>query len=258
MWAHRGASAYRPENTIPAFVLAEEQGADGIECDVMFCRDGELVVCHDERLDRLCGVPVAVRELPLAELQKLPVLDRAFPGIGATIPTLAEAVASVGSGIQWNVELKVDRHHDAEAIARAAATLIRTLPLEGRVLVSSFHPLALLALRTAAPEIPTAYLREGGGGLQGAWHRIWERLTATEAIHPDFASVDEGSVRRWKRAGWAVNVWTVDDEEDLLALDRLEVDGVITNRPDVALSLYSETARSSRGRKPAASQDART
>lgn len=261
VWAHRGASAYEPENTIPAFRLAEAQGADGIECDVMLSRDGSLVVCHDERLDRLCGVPVRVAELPLGELQRLPILAGHFPSSRATIPTLAEAVASVGERMCWNVEIKVERHEDAETLARRAVEVIRSLPLEGRVLVSSFHPLALLAVRTSAPEIPTAYLREGGGRWQGAWHRVWEKLTATTAIHPDVDSVDEASVERWRKAGWAVNVWTVDDEARLRWLADLGVDGVITNRPDRALSLYLSadgTESNSMGLKPAASQEANT
>ncbi|WP_373044625.1 glycerophosphodiester phosphodiesterase [Vulgatibacter sp.] len=239
VWAHRGASAYAPENTAPAFELARRQGADGIECDVMRCGSGELVVCHDERLDRLCGIPVAVRELPLAELRRLPVLAARFPGAGGTIPTFEEAVEVAGPAMRWNVELKVDRHADAEPLARAAAAAVARLGLEERVLASSFHPLALLTLRTAAPALPTAYLWEGDGAVLGTWHRAWGRITATAAVHPEHRLVDEAAVRRWHRAGLLVNTWTVDEPEELLRLRAAGVDGVITNRPDVAIATYA-------------------
>lgn len=238
VWAHRGASAYAPENTVPAFVLAAEQGADGIECDVMRCASGELVVCHDEKLDRLCGIPVYVRELPLPELRRLPVLRDRFPGVRATIPTLEEAVEAAGPAMLWNVELKVDRHDEAEGLAREAARAIARLRLEERVLVSSFHPHALLTMRSAAPQIPTAYLWERGGRLSSAWHRLWGRVTSNAALHPEHVLVDEAAVRRWHRAGLLVNTWTVDDPDELERLRAAGVDGVITNRPDVALRTY--------------------
>ncbi len=238
VWAHRGASAYAPENSVPAFELAASQGADGIECDVMLCASGELVVCHDDRLDRLCGLPVYVRELPLRELRRLPLLQGRFPGSVATIPTLEEAVEAAGPGMLWNVELKVDRHEDAEPLARAAARALARLPLENRVIVSSFHPLALLTLRGAAPEVPTAYLWERSGRLLSGWHRVWGRLASTTAVHPEHVLVDEAAVQRWHKAGLLVNVWTVDEPAELLRLRRAGVDGVITNEPDVALRTY--------------------
>lgn len=237
VWAHRGASAYAPENTVPAFELARDQGADGIECDVMVCGSGELVVCHDERLDRLCGLPVHVRDLPLDELRRLRVLTGRFPDTHATIPTLAEAVEAAGPAILWNVEIKVDRHEEAETLARATAAAIERLHLEGRVLVSSFHPLALLTLRTCAPHLPTAYLWEKGLRL---WHGFWGAVTATAALHPDEAVVDRAAVEAWHRTGKIVNTWTVDDPARMRELRDAGVDGIITNRPDVALATLRE------------------
>lgn len=237
VWAHRGASEVAPENTIPAFEAAAAAGADGIECDVMRCASGELVVCHDERLDRLCGIPVAVRELPLRELRRLAVLRDRFPGVQAAIPTLAEAIEAAGPGMRWNLELKVDRHEEAEPLARAAAREIERLPLAGRVLVSSFHPLALLTLRSVAPTIPTAYLWEEGGGLRGGWHRLWGRLTSNHALHPERRLVDPEAVRRWHRAGLLVNTWTVDEPDEIRRVATAGVDGLITNRPSEALRI---------------------
>lgn len=235
IWAHRGASADAPENTIPAFEQARAQGAFGIECDVVLCGSGELVVVHDERLDRLCGLPVAVRDLPLSELRRLRVLEQRFPGMEAGIPTFEEAVEAAGPEMRWNVELKVHRHEEAEPLARVAAATFARLEIGARVLASSFHPLALLTLRVEAPDLPTAYLWEGRPGLlpQG-WQGLWRRLTATAAVHPPHEQATPGRVRRWHGEGFVVNAWTVDDPEEMRRLDEAGVDGVITNLPALA------------------------
>lgn len=231
VYAHRGASASMPENTCAAFELAARQGADGIECDLRLCGSGELVVCHDERLDRLAGLPLSVTELPLGELQAIPILPDRFPGTSAVVPTLEEAVECAGPGLVWNLEIKVDRHEDAEVLARAVAEAIPRLPLAGRVLVSSFHPLALLTVRKVAPGIPTAWLWERGGLGQRAWAAFWGRLCATHALHPDVTMVRVEDVAGWHRRGLLVNVWTVDDPAEIERLRGWGVDGVITNRP---------------------------
>jgi len=239
VYAHRGSSLERPENSCAAFELAAAQGADGIECDVRRCASGELVVCHDETLERLAGVPVAVRDLPLAALQRLEILEDRFPGVGARIPTLAEAIEAGGEALIWNLELKVDRHVEAEPLAHQAVKEIARLRLADRVLVSSFHPQALLSLRVAAPTIPTAWLWERKAGLGRVWDDLWGRLCASAALHPQAEAVTAAQVERWHDRGMAVNPWTVDDPEELDRLRACGVDGVITNVPALALARFT-------------------
>ena len=107
IYAHRGASAYAPENTLPAFQAAMEQGADGIELDVHLSRDGELVVIHDEELDRTTNGTGLVKDHTLAELKKL-CADNGMSGYGdVRIPTLQEVLELVKpSGMLVNIELK--------------------------------------------------------------------------------------------------------------------------------------------------------
>lgn len=256
MWAHRGASARAPENTCAAFALADEQGADGIECDVRLCASGELVVCHDERLDRLCGIPVAVRELPLRELRRLHVLRDRFPGAEATIPTLEEAIAAAGPRMRWNVELKVDRHEQAEPLARAMVAWLRRTERADRVLVSSFHPLAILTCRRLAPELATAYLFEPDG-FNALWHGFWLRTAASAAVHPPVEAVRKSRVERWQRLGLCVNPWVSNDADEMRRLADAGVDGIITDVPALALQVLSGDGPSwtSTGRKSAASQE---
>ncbi len=241
VYAHRGASADAPENTLPAFELARQQGADGIECDLRFAAGGQIVVCHDETLGRLAGIPEAVRDLSLDELRELPILASRFPDVAASIPTLDEAVAVAGPQMIWNLELKVDRHEDAEPLALAAVRAIADLPLLDRVIVSSFHPLALLTVRKAAPLLPTAWLWEADGPLGDFGSDLFGRLCATVALHPESKAVTPTRLLRWHRRGMLVNTWTVDDPAELRRLRAWGVDGVITNRPAEALRVFGRS-----------------
>jgi glycerophosphoryl diester phosphodiesterase len=237
VYAHRGASAAAPENTVAAFAAARRLGADAVECDVMACKSGELVVCHDERLDRLAGIPAAVRDLPLAALRELAVLAERFPGTRAGIPTLAEAVEAGGPDLVWNIELKVDRAEDAGPLARAAVDEVASLDLDGRLLISSFHPVALLVLREVAPWLPTAFLWEAPA--RPIWHGLLGLALSSTAVHPEATLVDARVVRRWHRWGKLVDVWTVDEPDEIRRLAAIGVDGIVTNRPDVALAALS-------------------
>lgn len=228
VWAHRGASADAPENTQAAFAEAERQGAEGIECDLRLCRSGELVVFHDEDLRRLAGLPVALRELPLEELRRLRIL-----GTKETIPTIDEAFASVSSRMLWNLELKVDRHSEAEPLAREVVAWVRRTGVGGRVLLSSFHPLALLTCRRLAPDLATAYLWLADS-FHPFWHGLWLRMGSSAAVHPPLRAVSAERVARWQRLGLCVNAWVSNDPEEMRRLDEAGVDGIITDRPALA------------------------
>ena len=247
--AHRGASAERTENTLAAFAHARSLGADGIELDVMRCASGEVVVFHDDDLLRLAGRPGRVRDLPLGALRDVPLAG------GGTIPTLDEVLDELGPTALVNVELKSEERSRAleqsalaglarkglrwidalrdDGLARATADCLARHDLGERALVSSFDPLLLGRFRTLAPRAPTGLLfhREESWPLREAWAAP---LLRPSALHPDARMVDARALCGWRRGGRAVHVWTVDDPREIACLATLGVDGIITNRPDVA------------------------
>jgi glycerophosphoryl diester phosphodiesterase len=229
VWAHRGACKERPENTLAAFRLAEEQGADGVELDVMRCRSGEVVVFHDDDLSRLAGRPERVRDLGLEELR------RARVG-GEPIPTLEEVLHALRPSTLVNIELKAPERRGAahlrelvdDGLAAEVARLVARAGADERALVSSFHPLLLLRLRLAAPALATGLLFHGELGLP--LRRAWAAsLLRTTALHPEAPLVTARRVRAWQAEGRAVNVWTVDDPAVVRFLAAVGVDGIITN-----------------------------
>lgn len=230
---HRGASAEAPENTLAAFRLALAEGADGVELDVWRCGSGEIVVIHDESTARTCGEPLSVPEAGLASLRALDA--GAWRGArfrGERIPLLAEVLEAL-PGAVVNVELKARRRGGDPALAAGVAAVVAAARAEARVIVSSFDFGLVEALRRAAPGLATGLL------FEEAWHWRWRvpvgvaRLRPS-ALHPDRRLCTAARVARWRRAGLAVNTWTVDAEAEQARLAERGVAALITNSPGAA------------------------
>ena len=243
LWAHRGASAHAPENTHAAFALAVEHGADGVELDVRDAACGTVVVAHDPTLERVspgrAGVVASMRAAQLAEVELV------APG-GATtrgIPTLEDTIDQVlGAGLRLNVEIKGDVP-DRMRTSRLVSTLLaKRSPLErAQIVVSSFRPEILLAVRASRAGVALGFLFDGENtGRYRAAGLV--RAIRPDGVHPQFRLADRASVQAWKRRGLFVNVWTVDDEERLRILASHGVDGLITNDPRRARAAFTTVA----------------
>ncbi|WP_294527344.1 glycerophosphodiester phosphodiesterase [uncultured Allofournierella sp.] len=237
VFAHRGASQYAPENTLEAFRLAMEQGAEGIELDVHLSADGELVVIHDETLERTTNGTGLVKDHTLAQLQALRA-DNHMEGFEAAhIPTLRQVLELVRPGnMQVNIELKTGILW-YEGIEEKTLELVKELGMQDRVVYSSFNHYSIEEVRRLDPTAETAYLfsdvifevekyaaRRGVKGLHPAlWHvKMADFLTD------------------YLQSGLAVRVWTVNRPEDMRLLMERGVDAVITNDPALALQVRAE------------------
>jgi glycerophosphoryl diester phosphodiesterase len=226
---HRGASAHVLENTAPAFARARADRADGVELDVSLCATGEVVVFHDDDLQRLAARPERVDALSLTALRAV-----TLPA-GGRIPTLEEAFEACGPELLVNVELKAGGTSAAglAMLADRVAAILHRTGTGARVLVSSFSPIAVRAWMRRAPQVPAALLfeRDAPLPLRRAWAAAWLRPAA---LNPDIALCTPERVVRWHARGYGVNVWTVDDEAALRACRDMGVDGIITNDPAVS------------------------
>jgi glycerophosphoryl diester phosphodiesterase len=225
--AHRGASGDRPENTLPAYELAVEQGADMIEIDLHRTRDGVIVVTHDERLAGLGGRG----EIADATFQEVRALDA---GGGERVPTLDEVLDGFGDRIAFNVELKRgsrDEYPELEALAVAAA---RGRGLLARTLFSSFYDPVLAGLRAEGADV-----RIGTLVSPRAPERWLERCRAVgaEAVHFWRGLASAETIATAHEAGLAVHVYTVDAPDEMRSLVGRGVDGLFTNHPGRLLAL---------------------
>lgn len=222
--AHRGDSAHAPENTLAAFRLAMQNGADGVELDVSLSADGELMVCHDSTVDRTTSGKGKIADLTLAQLKDLDAgawFGEAFTG--ERLPTLAEVFAALPDGL-IDVELKPGALNSP--LPERVAALIKQFGYESRVLITSFQPLYLKRL----PHLVTGLL-ELPGGLGKASHTVFTTFLQPRFIVPYYKSVtiDFMAAQRQKRRG--VIPWTVNDPHAIRAMRDLGVEAVITDDP---------------------------
>jgi glycerophosphoryl diester phosphodiesterase len=238
-FAHRGASAAAPGNTLAAFRLAAEMGADGVELDVQLACDGEAVVIHGSMVDRTTNGQGAVREMTLAQLKELDAgswFDPAFAG--ERIPTLQEVFGTIGHCLLVNVEIKslLGRSRGLEA---EVVRLIEDGNLAHRVIVSSFNPLSLWRVKRLNPNIPTALLY--APHLPLFLRRAWlGPIVPHEFRHPHCSMVDERFMAWARQKSYRVNVWAVNEPNEMRRLVALGVDGIITDRPDLLAEILAE------------------
>lgn len=239
IFGHRGASGYAPENTIEAFQLAVEMGADGVELDVQMTRDGELVVAHDETIDRVSNGSGRIAEMTLIELKKLR-FNRTHPEYGeAVIPTLGEVFELLGeTGLDINIELK-NSLIDYPGLERRVIELAeKKFDLE-RIIISSFNHASMLRVKAVDPRLVSGLLYEA------SMIEPWEYATrlGMDALHPQFAEVitPGGNCRKAHEAGIRVHTWTVNEPKIMKAVILEKADIMITNYPDLGCQVRSET-----------------
>ena len=231
IWAHRGASAYAPENTIPAFSLALEQGAQGLEIDVQRTADGVLVVIHDETINRTSSGFGRVTDLTFEELRRCDFSNGFIGHRNVQIPLLSDVLDLVApTKASINIELKnsVVLYPDLEL---EVAAMVTEAEMTERVVFSSFNHPSLANLRGILPPSQIGVLYSDG--LYNPWQ--YAHWIGAGALHPSWhAMLQPDYVRLAHEAGMRVNVWTVDGEEDVAHALEVGVDALITNFPDRA------------------------
>lgn len=234
IWAHRGASGYAPENTLDAFELAIKQHADGVELDVHLSADGEIIVAHDETIDRCANGKGSIAAMTLAELKKFD-FSKGMPGFeGTRVPTLAEVFALLRpTGLQVNVELKTTIEF-YPGIEKKCIDLARQMGMADRVWFSSFNHHSLLRAKQVDPAFPCGIL------YASTMVRPWDyaKGLGMEALHPMLTELlIPGEVTDSHATGIRVHTWTVNEQAHLELVAALGVDAIITNYPDRALKV---------------------
>ncbi|MDO8677171.1 MAG: glycerophosphodiester phosphodiesterase [Acidobacteriota bacterium] len=245
VFAHRGGARLAPENTIPAFDNGFALGADGFELDVQLSSDGIPVVIHDHTLERTTDHTGPVHALTADDLARVDAGHRfehdgvfTYRGRGIGIPRL-DAVLARYPDARIIIEMKGGQPELASAVARE----VRRASAVDRVCVGSFYQRSIATLRAEAPEIVTSASQpEARWTLHRSWVR-WPWIGPRPYVAfqvPEFAGrmrvVSPAFVRQVHREGQVLQVWVVNDEADIIRLLEWGVDGVISDRPDIAVS----------------------
>ncbi|OPX43858.1 putative glycerophosphoryl diester phosphodiesterase 1 [Ruminiclostridium hungatei] len=234
IWAHRGASAQAPENSMEAFRLANRQQADGIELDIHMTRDGHLVVAHDETIDRCSNGSGRIIDMTLKELLTYDFSNHMDGYRNIRIPTLEEVLHFVkGTRLTVNIELKSGLV-TYEGIEEKAIRLVSDMGMKKRVLYSSFNHHSLMLIKKIDRAIPIGLLyTEALVDPQ-----LYALRIAAEAVHPFYYTLAvPGTVRKCRENGIMVHPWTVNTQEHMTWMYKEEVNAIITNYPALALDV---------------------
>ena len=219
--AHRGASGVAPENTLLAFQLAYEIGADMVELDVQQTEDGELVCIHDYEVNRTTNGSGAVDELSFKEIRHLDA------GQGQQIPTLIEVLDFCKGKLKVNIELKVID------IEKQVLSLVHERGMISEIMLSSFLHGTLVAARSLDVDVATAVIvSKVNDGIVDYVLEI-----GSSALNPEFRQVTPGLISELHRNELQVFPWTVNDSTTMAELYNTGIDGLITNFPDRALEV---------------------
>ncbi len=234
--AHRGASKKAPENTLAAFRNALDSGADYIELDVQLTKDGQLVVFHDEKLDRTTDGTGKLTDFTYDELQQLSAgswfgKDEEFAE--ERIPLLSEVFELIGNDILLNIEIK--NHGDVLLTAEKTVDMINEYDFENSCYVTSFSYAAVKRVKQLDPDIKTGLI------ANVATTTAFTQLKYIDALSMNHLLVNATVVNNAHQNGKRIFVWTVDNNSEIKNMMALGVDNIITNRPEKASEIvYSQ------------------
>jgi glycerophosphoryl diester phosphodiesterase len=230
--AHRGASQVAPENTLAALKKAVELGAEYAEVDVFQTKDGEIVLMHDEKLERTTNVKGKIWDFTREELKQLDAgswFGREFKG--EPIPTLHEAIQLVRGRMKLNIEIKIKR--EEPEIAQKVLDLIRAEEFEKDCVITSFDRKTVEKIKQIAPHIETGFIFDEdypAGVFEGSW----------DALCCDYRLVNKEFISKARENRKKIYAWTVNSRRVMRRLIDLKIDGIITNRPGLLKKVLKE------------------
>lgn len=233
IFAHRGFSGIAPENTMAAFERAVAIKADGIETDVHLSKDGKVVICHDETVNRTTNGSGPIQDLTFDQLQALDAGSWFSPEFSKErIPALEDLLKLVSkTDLTLNIELKTDKVH-YPGIEAKVLELLKKYSLVEQTIISSFNFQSLINMKALLPELATAALFKDPAKIGNFWGQMSD--LKVNAIHPCHSYLSGEIIGEAQQRGIQVNAWTPNQPEEIERLFKLQADGVITDFPDRA------------------------
>ncbi|WP_391118933.1 glycerophosphodiester phosphodiesterase family protein [Psychrobacillus sp. L3] len=248
--AHRGASAYAPENTIPAYEIAQQADADYIEIDLQMTKDGVLVAMHDEKVDRTTDGVGFVIEYTLEELKQLNAgkwYNSANPGLAnkefedLKVPTLQEIFSHFGDDVNYYIEMKSPKIYnkmEEKLISLLMQyNLIKANEKIPKVIIESFNEDSLTRIHDLEPKLPLIqlfYFKEEATLSVQDYNRL---STFASGIGVNISAVDKDFVQEVQLNGFQIHLYSINNELEMKKALNLKANGAFTNNPDMGISV---------------------
>jgi glycerophosphoryl diester phosphodiesterase len=234
IFAHRGYTASFSENTMSAFIDAEKVGADGLELDVQLTKDGEIVVIHDEKVNRTTDGSGYVKDLLFKDIRKLNAGKKG--GKNEPMPALNEVLEWLKTNhLICNIELKNDRF-PYKGMEEKVIQLVRNYGLTDRIIISSFNHYSVVYSYQLAPDIETAPLFNER--IYMPW--IYTKAIRAKGIHPKYSRITDKIIKSSMENGIAVRPYTVNKDADMHRFFNINCSAIITDEPVEALSIRKQ------------------
>ncbi len=228
LFGHRGAKGLAPENTLPAFLLAKEIGVDGVELDVHLSKDNEVIVMHDDAVNRTTNGRGRVRDMTLNEIKALDAGSWfAQKWKGTKVPTLEEVLDALGNKMLYKIEIK----HSSKvypSIEEKVLNIIAKKGLKNKAQIISFDFDSLKTVKQLDSKAQVGIIIEG----KPEWFFDIARKLDAEFIHGFFGLVDEDDVAACRKAGIKLGVWTVNELSDIERYCKMAIDDITSDYPD--------------------------
>ena len=238
IYAHRGASDIAPENTMAAFELADDIGADGLELDVQLTKDGHVVVIHDDEIDRTSDGKGIVEEMFFADLKKLDFGSwKDVKYKGESIPLLTDVCKFVkDNSLLLNIEIKPTLR--SNEIEDKVIDICKSFNLVDQIVISSFNHYCLRNIKKKCSEIETAILYQSGIIKAGRYAKY---TVKADGIHPHKYAITAEFIKSAALNGMKIRPWTVDEPELFKKLMHVKyITGIITNKPNIMRNTLNE------------------
>lgn len=242
LYAHRGSSLLAPENTLPAFELALAHGADVLEIDVRLSRDGEIIVIHDERVDRTCNGQGRVRDMSLSALKKLNAAHHYTDLTGRRHQHPDTPLLTLSEMFEYlpHATINIDIKDNSNEAAAAVATVIEKADRVSNVNVGSFHAPALVHFRNALPQVTTAASQSEVAQLyfkRGLYRNAAFEFLQIPLRYMGIPLATRSFIRHANQRGIKTVYWTINDQNTMQQLIERGVTGFVTDRVDIAGTL---------------------
>lgn len=254
--AHRGASGYAPEHTIPSYELGQQLKGDYIEIDLQMTKDGQLIAMHDETVDRTTNGSGAVKDMTLAEIKKLDAgswFNEKYPQyakssyVGLKVPTLEEILKTFGPHANYYIETKAPEVYPGmeEKLLKILNKyhLARPHARTGKVIIQSFSKESLLKIHKLTPHIPLVQLLSYDSPATISVKEINEIKKYAIGVGPNFDQLDRAYVQKVRKAGLIIHPYTVNEKADMKRLLEWGVNGMFSNFPDRLQEVIQEYER---------------
>lgn len=228
IFAHRGANSFAPENTLPAFQKAFELGCDGIELDVRFTADQNIVVFHDRNTFRMTGTKKSIQRLTLKQIQELRIRQE-------KIPLLEEVLDFAANKFFIILDVKKESLI-RNGFEKRLTTILRDFSREANIIISSFNPIVLKRIAALEPAFHFGFIFRNRSSI------MMLNGQPVESFHARHKLLSNRYLKHLKSRGASVFAWTVDRREDMIQLISKNVDGIISNQPEMLLEIKNNFA----------------